>query len=90
LLSDAPSYWVSPKEPNKDNCDDKITALTLPALEINNQPTMVTWEDVTDDGGVIQGGQGKEGRGQRLQMVLTHLQMSHLSFANEPFLPTFF
>ena len=25
-----------------------------------------------------------------LQMVLTHLQMSHLSFANEPFPPTFF
>jgi hypothetical protein len=32
LLSDALSYWFSPKEPNKDNGDDKITALAPPAL----------------------------------------------------------
>jgi hypothetical protein len=63
LLSDAPSYWFSPKEPDEDNGDDKITALAPPALEINNQPTMVTREDVTGDGGASEGGQGRGGRG---------------------------
>ncbi len=63
LLSDAPSYWFSPKEPDEDNSDDKIMALAPLALEINNQPTMVTREDVTGDGGASEGGQGRGGRG---------------------------
>jgi len=63
LLSDAPSYWFSPKKPDEDNGDDKITTLAPPALEINNQPTMVTREDVTGDGGACEGGQGRGGRG---------------------------
>jgi hypothetical protein len=63
LLSDVPSYWFSPKEPNEDNGDDKIAALAPPALEINNQPTMVTRENVTGDGGASKGGQGRGGRG---------------------------
>jgi hypothetical protein len=63
LLSDTPPYWFSAKEPNEDNCDDKITALALPALEVNNQPMMVTWEDVTGNGGASKGGQGRGGRG---------------------------
>jgi hypothetical protein len=62
LLSDMPSYWFSPKEPNEDNGDDKITVLASPALEVNNQPMMVTWEDVTGDGGASKGGQGRGGR----------------------------
>ncbi len=63
LLSDALSYWFSPKEPDEDNGDDKITTLAPPALEINNQPTMVTREDVTGDGGASKGGQGRGGSG---------------------------
>ncbi len=63
LLSDAPSYWFSPEEPNEDNGDDKIMALALPALEIKNQLTMMTQEDVTGDGGASEGGQGRGGRG---------------------------
>ncbi len=63
LLSGALSYWFSSEEPDEDSGNDKITALAPPALEINNQPTMVTWEDVTGNGGASEGGQGRGGRG---------------------------
>ncbi len=63
LLSAAPSYWLSPKEPNKDNGNDRIMVLALPAPEIDNQPMVVTWEDVTGNGGASKGGQGRGGRG---------------------------
>ncbi len=63
VLSNAPSYWFSPKEPNKDNGDDKITALAPPAFEIDNQLTMVTQEDVTGNGGASKRGQGRGERG---------------------------
>jgi hypothetical protein len=55
LLSDALSYWFSPKEPDEDIGNNKIMALAPPALEINNQPTMVTREDVMGNGGASKG-----------------------------------
>jgi hypothetical protein len=63
LLSDAPPYWFSPEKSSKDNVGDKITTLASLSLEINNQPTMVAWEDATGDGGASEGGQGRGGRG---------------------------